>query len=54
MASVKAVAMRPPRNIAAMLTPSCCGRYPMPQPRRLTFERRFAKNDNNISSLENF
>jgi hypothetical protein len=47
-------AMRPPRNIGAAITPMCCGRCPMSQVRRLTFGRRFGKNDNNISSLEDF
>lgn len=46
--------MRLERNTGAMLTRSCCGRYPMPQPRRLTSAWGFAKNGNNISSLEDF
>jgi hypothetical protein len=54
MMSVDAAAMRSGRGIGTAVTRLCCGRYPMPQLRRLTFERRFAKNDNNISSLDDF
>jgi hypothetical protein len=47
-------AMRPLRSIGATITPMCYGRCPMSQSRRLTSGLRFAKYDNNISSLDVF
>jgi hypothetical protein len=54
MISVDAAAMRSGQGVGTAVTRLCCGRCPMSQLRRLTFERCFAKNDNNISSLDVF